>query len=111
MDGRIFLGQVGDSRAYILRADEIFLVTKDQSLLNQLLEAGQIEIVGHHTEQIVRLADDLFVLPTLGIDDLAEVLFGVLANLFEIGGQLHVSRQTGGLGTGHIALRTYLGSW
>jgi protein phosphatase len=42
VDGRIFLGQVGDSRAYILRADEIFLVTKDQSLLNQLLEAGQI---------------------------------------------------------------------
>jgi protein phosphatase len=42
VDGRIFLGQVGDSRAYILRSDEIFLVTRDQSLLNQLLEAGQI---------------------------------------------------------------------
>lgn len=42
LDGRIFLGQVGDSRAYILRSDEIFLVTRDQSLLNQLLEAGQI---------------------------------------------------------------------
>jgi protein phosphatase len=42
VDGRIFLGQVGDSRAYIMRSDEIFLVTKDQSLLNQLLEAGQI---------------------------------------------------------------------
>jgi protein phosphatase len=42
VDGRIYLGQVGDSRGYILRGDEIFLVTKDQSLLNQLLEAGQI---------------------------------------------------------------------
>lgn len=42
IDGRIFIGQVGDSRAYIMRRDEIFLVTKDQSLLNQLLEAGQI---------------------------------------------------------------------
>jgi protein phosphatase len=42
VDGRVFLGQVGDSRAYILRSDEIFLVTRDQSLLNQLLEAGQI---------------------------------------------------------------------
>jgi len=42
IDGRIYLGQVGDSRGYILRGDEIFLVTKDQSLLNQLLEAGQI---------------------------------------------------------------------
>jgi protein phosphatase len=42
IDERIFLGQVGDSRAYIMRSDEIFLVTKDQSLLNQLLEAGQI---------------------------------------------------------------------
>jgi protein phosphatase len=42
IDDRLFLGQVGDSRGYILRSDEIFLVTKDQSLLNQLLEAGQI---------------------------------------------------------------------
>jgi protein phosphatase len=42
VDGRLYLGQVGDSRGYILRGDEIFLVTKDQSLLNQLLEAGQI---------------------------------------------------------------------
>lgn len=42
IDGRLYLGQVGDSRGYILRGDEIFLVTKDQSLLNQLLEAGQI---------------------------------------------------------------------
>ncbi len=43
IDGRLFIGQVGDSRAYIMRADEIFLVTKDQSLLNQLIEAGQIK--------------------------------------------------------------------
>ncbi len=42
IDGRLFIGQVGDSRGYIMRGDEIFLVTKDQSLLNQLLEAGQI---------------------------------------------------------------------
>ena len=41
--GRIlFVGQVGDSRAYVLRSGELHLVTKDQSLVNQLIEAGQL---------------------------------------------------------------------
>lgn len=34
--------QVGDSRAYLLRNDEIKLVTKDQSLVQQLIDIGQI---------------------------------------------------------------------
>jgi serine/threonine protein phosphatase PrpC len=44
MDRTLFVGQVGDSRAYILRNGELKQVTKDQSLVNQLIEAGQ------HTE-------------------------------------------------------------
>lgn len=36
------LVQVGDSRAYILRNDEIKLATKDQSLVQQLVDVGQI---------------------------------------------------------------------
>ncbi len=34
--------QVGDSRAYVMRGDEIKLVTKDQSLVQQLVDVGQI---------------------------------------------------------------------
>jgi PPM family protein phosphatase len=42
MDKTLFVGQVGDSRAYILRGGELKQVTKDQSLVNQLIEAGQL---------------------------------------------------------------------
>lgn len=42
IDNVLFIGQVGDSRAYILRNRELQLVTKDQSLVNQLIEAGQL---------------------------------------------------------------------
>ncbi len=34
--------QVGDSRAYIVRGDQIKLITKDQSLVQQLVDVGQI---------------------------------------------------------------------
>lgn len=36
------LVQVGDSRAYVLRSDQIKLATKDQSLVQQLVDVGQI---------------------------------------------------------------------
>jgi protein phosphatase len=42
MDDRLFLAQVGDSRAYIYRGNQLTLVTRDQSLVNQLIEAGQL---------------------------------------------------------------------
>lgn len=47
IDKTLFVGQVGDSRAYVLRqvpgGDYQFaLITKDQSLVNQLIEAGQL---------------------------------------------------------------------
>lgn len=42
MDKTLFVGQVGDSRAYVLRRGELKQVTKDQSLVNQLIEAGQL---------------------------------------------------------------------
>jgi serine/threonine protein phosphatase PrpC len=42
MDKTLFVGQVGDSRAYILRNGELKQITKDQSLVNQLIEAGQL---------------------------------------------------------------------
>jgi PPM family protein phosphatase len=42
IDAHLFLAQVGDSRAYLLRGDRLVQVTRDQSLVNQLIEAGQL---------------------------------------------------------------------
>ncbi len=42
IDKVLFVGQVGDSRAYVLRNGQLSLITKDQSLVNQLIEAGQL---------------------------------------------------------------------
>jgi PPM family protein phosphatase len=39
---KLDLVQVGDSRAYVLRGDQIRLATKDQSLVQQLVDVGQI---------------------------------------------------------------------
>src|SRR5438270_1390664 len=38
----VSLLQVGDSRGYVLRGDRIKLATKDQSLVQQLVDVGQI---------------------------------------------------------------------
>jgi protein phosphatase len=42
IDNTLFVGQVGDSRAYVLRGESFAQITKDQSLVNQLIEAGQL---------------------------------------------------------------------
>lgn len=42
VDKVLFVGQVGDSRAYLLRRGKLAQITKDQSLVNQLIEAGQL---------------------------------------------------------------------
>ncbi|MET0387309.1 MAG: PP2C family serine/threonine-protein phosphatase [Polyangiales bacterium] len=41
-DKVLFLAEVGDSRAYLLRAGTLKQLTKDQSLVNQLIEAGHL---------------------------------------------------------------------
>src|SRR5437879_2882080 len=41
-DGKLDLVQVGDSRAYVMRGDQIRLATEDQSLVPQLVGVGQI---------------------------------------------------------------------
>lgn len=42
INSTLFLGQVGDSRAYIIRKNSATQVTKDQSYVNQLIESGVI---------------------------------------------------------------------
>ncbi len=39
---RIFVAQVGDSRAYLVRGGEARQLTKDQSLMQRLVEAGEL---------------------------------------------------------------------
>ncbi|MFO8071613.1 MAG: Stp1/IreP family PP2C-type Ser/Thr phosphatase [Polyangia bacterium] len=39
---RLVIGQVGDSRAYVIRGGEMVQVTKDQSLVQQLIDANQL---------------------------------------------------------------------
>jgi protein phosphatase len=41
-DDKLDLIQVGDSRAYVIRGTQIRLATKDQSLVQQLVDVGQI---------------------------------------------------------------------
>lgn len=40
---RLIFAQVGDSRAYLIRNGKMVQVTRDQSLVNQLIEAGQLK--------------------------------------------------------------------
>lgn len=40
--GNAYFAQVGDSRAYLIRKGRIARITKDQSLVQQLIDAGQI---------------------------------------------------------------------
>jgi protein phosphatase len=42
LDSRLFIAQVGDSRAYVMRNGNLVQVSRDQSLVNQLIEAGQL---------------------------------------------------------------------
>ena len=41
-DDTLYIAQVGDSRAYLIRGDRALQITKDQSLLQRLVEAGEM---------------------------------------------------------------------
>ncbi|MGK3991521.1 Stp1/IreP family PP2C-type Ser/Thr phosphatase [Sorangium sp. So ce136] len=68
MDDHLFLGQVGDSRAYILRGDRLVQVTRDQSLVNQLIEAGQLT-----EEEAETFEHNNIILQALGTADSVQV--------------------------------------
>ena len=44
MDRTLIVGQIGDSRCYVLRAGKLVQITKDQSLAWQLIEAGAMTV-------------------------------------------------------------------
>ncbi|HUY79179.1 MAG TPA: SpoIIE family protein phosphatase, partial [Ktedonobacterales bacterium] len=43
VEGMAFIANVGDSRTYLLRAGKLERVTRDHSLVERLVEAGQID--------------------------------------------------------------------
>ena len=70
----LVMAQVGDSRAYVLRQGALTQVTRDQSLVNQLLETGQI------TEEQARLFEHSnVILQALGVQDDVEVLLSTVS--------------------------------
>ena len=68
MDSRLFLAQVGDSRAYILRNGQLVQVTRDQSLVTQLIEAGQLT-----EEEAETFEHNNIILQALGTADSVQV--------------------------------------
>ncbi|MBK8258551.1 MAG: Stp1/IreP family PP2C-type Ser/Thr phosphatase [Polyangiaceae bacterium] len=68
MDKHLFVGQVGDSRAYILRGERLVQVTRDQSLVTQLIEAGQLT-----EEEAETFEHNNIILQALGTSDTVQV--------------------------------------
>jgi protein phosphatase len=68
LDDRLFVAQVGDSRAYVLRGEQLVQVTRDQSLVNQLIEAGQLT-----EEEAETFEHNNIILQALGTADTVQV--------------------------------------
>ena len=68
VDDHLFLAQVGDSRGYILRGGTLVQVTRDQSLVNQLIEAGQLT-----EEEAETFEHNNIILQALGTADTVQV--------------------------------------
>jgi protein phosphatase len=68
VDDYLFFAQVGDSRAYILRHGQLVQLTRDQSLVNQLIEAGQLT-----EEEAETFEHNNIILQALGTADTVQV--------------------------------------
>ncbi len=64
VDGRLFVSQVGDSRAYLLRKGHLNQLTKDQSLIGQLIEEGTLT-----EEEAEKLGGRNIVLQAVGVEE------------------------------------------
>ncbi len=68
VDELLFFAQVGDSRGYILRGENLVQLTRDQSLVNQLIEAGQLT-----EEEAETFEHNNIILQALGTSDTVQV--------------------------------------
>lgn len=62
--GRLYVSQVGDSRAYLLRKGLLNQITKDQSLIGQLIEEGTLT-----EEEAEKLGGRNIVLQAVGVEE------------------------------------------
>jgi len=62
--GTLFVSQVGDSRAYLLRKGNLNQLTKDQSLIGQLIEEGTLT-----EEEAEKLGGRNIVLQAVGVEE------------------------------------------
>ena len=69
MDTTLVVGQIGDSRCYILRDGKLAQVTKDQSLAWQLIEAGAMT-----PEEAKAFEHANIILQALGVQERVEVV-------------------------------------
>jgi protein phosphatase len=68
VDEYLFFAQVGDSRGYVLRDGHLVQLTRDQSLVNQLIEAGQLT-----EEEAETFEHNNIILQALGTADTVQV--------------------------------------
>jgi protein phosphatase len=68
VDDHLFFAQVGDSRGYVLREGQLIQLTRDQSLVNQLIEAGQLT-----EEEAETFEHNNIILQALGTADTVQV--------------------------------------
>jgi protein phosphatase len=68
VDDHLFFAQVGDSRGYVMRQGQLIQLTRDQSLVNQLIEAGQLT-----EEEAETFEHNNIILQALGTADTVQV--------------------------------------
>ena len=67
-DDRLLVAQVGDSRGYLLRGGRLALITRDQTLVEALVEAGQLS-----PEEAATFEHASVMLQALGTNDRVQV--------------------------------------
>ena len=70
VDRKLLIGQIGDSRCYILRSGQLAQLTKDQSLAYQLIEAGAMT-----AEEAKSFEHANIILQALGVQDKVDAGF------------------------------------
>jgi protein phosphatase len=76
--GKLYVGNIGDSRTYIVRKDEILQVTEDHSLVNEMFKKGQItkdELSTHPQRNVLTKSLGTYndVEPDFYIEDLYDI--------------------------------------